>query len=183
MSWSVAAVLLLCACTAPARVAGSVGSSTPSLSSKPSPRKVEVDPSRAATWPVPDPKFTPGYVLAGCTYPRPAADRNVLPSTKALVSREYGITLTGIASGEFDHLIPYSLCGGDGALNIWPELYDGAKPSMFIHNHKDSLEAFAARQVRYKRWTLQFAQSVFKSDWRVAWCKYVKTAAVDCAGL
>jgi hypothetical protein len=126
----------------------------------------------AMSWPIPIDQYTPGAVTPGCTYPRPTSQRAVTQATKAKVSAEYGFTPTSLADGEYDHRIPFALCGDNGPANLWPEPYDGAKQSTYTWNHKDALEAYAASQVRNHHWTLTYAQNVFKGDWRASWCAY-----------
>lgn len=130
-------------------------------------------------WPVPDDKLTPGSITPGCTYPRPSSQRSVLTSTKNAAAKAYNFTGDS-ATVEYDHRIPFSLCGSNSLKNIWPEQYDGAPESMFIHNYKDQLELYAATEVRYHKWTLKFAQDQFKGDWRVAWCTYIHKDGVIC---
>jgi len=137
-----------------------------------------VDP---ATWPAPLPS-TPGALTTGCTYPRATTERAVTTATKTAAAKAYGYTgPTGLAYVEYDHRIPFSLCGSNGLANIWPEVVDGVTQSTYVHNRKDQLEGYAARQVRYHRWTLAFAQAVFApGDWRLAWCRYLKYPGVSC---
>jgi hypothetical protein len=136
--------------------------------------------SAAASWPAPNDRLSPGAVVA-CTLPRPASERDVPAKEKAQVAAAYRYTgPRGIAALEFDHRIPFALCGANSAANIWPEPYDGAPTSAFVHNRKDQLEAVIARMVRAGQLTLAQAQDVFRGDWRRAWCRYVHAAGVAC---
>lgn len=173
-------VLLLAGCaTSPAHPAA-VG---PPAARHAAPRAATaaVDPAVAATWPRPLEQYTPGTITPGCTYPRATSERSVLTSTKTTAAADYGYTGgTGLTFVEYDHRIPFSLCGGNGLANIWPEPVDGVTQSTYVHNRKDQLEAFAARQVRYGRWSLAFAQSVFRGDWVAGWCRYLHYTGVTC---
>ncbi len=137
--------------------------------------------ARRWSWPVQNPAFTSGAVIPGCTYPRPASQRNVTAATKRRVAAEYRYTgPTARTAVEFDHLIPFSLCGADTAANIWPEPVDGTKQTAYIANAKDELEDAIASKVRYGKMTLAQGQDVFRHDWRVEWCLYIKHATGMC---
>jgi hypothetical protein len=121
------------------------------------------------SWPVPLQQFTLGSVEPGCTFPRPASERAVSPATKRIVAEWYGVDphTPGLV---FDHRVPFSECGGQGPDNIWPEGYDGAPASTYVHNRKDQLELTTARLVRSGKLPLKDAQAIFLGDWRVGWC-------------
>jgi hypothetical protein len=157
----------------------------PTVSATPS--STTVVATEAKSWPVPDDTLTPGLVTPDCTYPRDDAERNVSASTKRAAAKRYSYTgPTGLEYVEYDHRIPFSLCGANTVANIWPQPVDGMKQTAFTANRKDQEEAFAARQVRYHRWTLKHAQDVFRGDWRAAWCKYrmnYSSAGVSCEGV
>lgn len=154
-------------------VAPSSPSTTGSVA--PSPTASPTASPVAFTWPVPDDILTPGAVVAGCTYPRPAADRNVSTATKHAAAVEYNYTgHAGIAYVEYDHRIPYALCGADTLPNIWPEPTGGYPQTAYSHNRKDELEAALASKVRYHHMTLEAAQAVFLGDWRAGWCEFVR---------
>ena len=167
-------VLLVTACT--------TGRSTPTYSPSPSPSTSSgrpVFPSDALSWPVPNDRLTPGLVVKGCTYPRPKSQRDVPTSEKTVVAGMYHYTGPR-ALVEFDHRVPFSLCGDNGVTNIWPEPYDGVTTSTYIHNRKDELELAIASKVRHHTMTLPQAQAIFLGDWRVGWCTYVHTPGVTC---
>jgi hypothetical protein len=166
--------LVLVGCSAPARTADPVVQTQLPSST--------IDPAVAMTWPAPDDKLTPGLTDADCTsYPRPDDERYVSASTKRAAARRYNYTgPSGLQYVEYDHRIPFSLCGADTVANIWPQPTDGVKQTAFVYNRKDQLEAFAARQVRYKKWTLEYAQEVIRGDWRLAWCRYLHYPGVEC---
>ena len=137
--------------------------------------------SVAASWPAPDDRLTPGAVVA-CTLPRPPSQRDVPAAEKRAVAAAYHYTGPGgIAYVEYDHRVPFALCGANDARNIWPEPYDGANRSAYVWNFKDQLEAAVIRAVRSGRLTLAQGQAVFMGDWRTAWCKWVHTAGVVCS--
>ncbi len=134
----------------------------------------------AAAWPAPNQRLTPGAVVA-CTLPRPPGQRDVPQSEKNRIAAAYRYAgPRGIAYLEFDHRVPFALCGANDARNVWPEPYDGAPRSAFVHNRKDQLEAAVIRLVHAHRLTLARAQAVFLGDWRRAWCIYVHTPGVAC---
>jgi hypothetical protein len=127
----------------------------------------------ALRWPNAVKRYTPGSVVAGCTYPRPVTERAVTEATKRKVKAEYRYTgLSGIEHVEYDHLIPFSLCGGNDAANIWPEPADGIKETSYTHNRKDQLERYVASRVASHHMKLTTGQAIFRGDWRRAWCKY-----------
>jgi hypothetical protein len=131
-------------------------------------------------WPAPDNRLTPGDVVA-CTTPRdPAERREVTLALKRRVAAAYGYTGPWMLV-EFDHRIPFSLCGSNDRDNLWPEPADGYTHGAFIHNRKDELEqaitdALASGRIR----TLGEAQQVFRGDWRKAWCVWVHDRGVTC---
>ena len=179
------AVLALAGCTSTGPRTVEPSATETLLGRRPNPRPLPgttIVPSVAATWPAPDDALTPGLTDPECTsYPRPDGERNVSASTKRAAAKRYGYTgPSGLQFVEYDHRIPFSLCGADTVANIWPQPVDGVKQSAFVYNRKDQLEAFAARQVRYGRWSLTYAQEVFRGDWRVAWCTHLHYPEVEC---
>lgn len=133
-------------------------------------------PMLAASWPTPDRTLTPGAIVPGCTYPVTAA-RAVTQAEKALIRAEYHYTgPTDLAHVEIDHRVPHSLCGSDAPANLWVEVYDGVKRSLYVSNRKDAAEIRIASLVRRHLMTLATAQRLFLGDWRVAWCIYVHVA-------
>jgi hypothetical protein len=125
------------------------------------------------SWPTPNRDLTPGAVTPGCTYPRPKTQRDVTAATKDEVAAWYHYHGPGgLAHVEYDHRVPFALCGSNGPDNVWPQTADGVKRTKYIHNHKDELEDIIAGKVRHHRMTLAEAQDVFLGDWRLGWCKY-----------
>lgn len=119
--------------------------------------------------------------MTGCTYPRPTSQRLVTRETRDAVRSAYKYSgPAGLAHVEYDHRVPFSLCGGNDAANIWPEAADGTQQSQYVHNHKDELENYAAAQVRAGHWTLEHAQQLFLRDWRRAWCSSIHTPGAAC---
>jgi len=155
-------------------------SATPKPSVKP-PASAAPTGMRASTWPVPDGRLTPGAVKAGCTYPVTAA-RTVTAAVKAAVRAEYHYSgPTDILHSEIDHRIPHALCGTDGIGNLWVELPEsGLHQTAYTHNEKDRLESLLATYVRTGRMTLAAAQQVFRGDWRVGFCRFIRDATVTC---
>lgn len=137
--------------------------------------------SGVSTWPTPVAALTPGALTPGCTVPRPASQRDVTSATRAAVLSAYHYTgPTGIANVELDHRIPFFLCGANTAANLWPEPYDGAPTSTYVHNRKDQLEAKVATMVHSGALAVPAAQDLFRGDWRVAWCSLVHEPGVIC---
>jgi hypothetical protein len=166
--------------SSPALSVAPSGSVTATAAQPVPPRTVLVE---AASWPAPNRTFTPGKVVADCTYPRDPKQRDVTAQTRFLVMQAYGYHgPTDLQHVGLDHLVPFSLCGANSADNLWPEVADGVKQSTYIHNRKDQLEDAIASKVRYHRMTLAEGQAVFQGDWRAAWCHYVHAADVDCGG-
>jgi hypothetical protein len=138
-------------------------------------RATTTEAHRASSWPVPNRSLTPGAVAAGCTYPRPTSQRSVTSAEKAAVAARYHYAgPTGLTHVEYDHLVPFALCGSNGIANLWPEPADDAPLSTYVHNRKDQLEGKVASMVRHHHLTLQQAQHLFlATDWRHLWCLYV----------
>lgn len=164
-------------------VAMLVGCST-AVQPTPTPTRPPLSTSTPSTWPdwpVPNDKLTPGAVIT-CTLPRPQSDRNVPESEKLSIIAAYHYTgKRGIDSLEFDHRVPFALCGDNGPKNVWPEPYDGVKTSGFVHNYKDQLEDVIIRAVKSGKLTLAQGQDIFLGDWRQAWCVWIHSAGVPCA--
>lgn len=108
---------------------------------------------------------------------RPQSDRNVPESEKLLIIDMYHYTgPRGIAYLEFDHRVPFALCGSNDPTNVWPEVIDDAPLSNFVHNRKDQLEAKVFTLVRYDHITFARGQAIFMDDWRHQWCLLVHKA-------
>lgn len=174
-------VLLLTGCTTPppAKIGPPAASFPPPHS--PVQKPTLPKPPEIVTWPTPNASLTPGAAV-DCTLPRPKDQRDVTAATKDAVRRAYHYTgPPGISNLEFDHRIPFALCGSNDARNIWPEPYDGAPTSTYVHNRKDQLEGVVVRLVYNRKLTLLQAQDLFRGDWRVAWCIYVHSPDVNCS--
>ena len=136
---------------------------------------------RASSWPIPDPQLTPGAVETHCTFPRPQSQRNVPLSEKQAIDKAYHYHgAHGLAALEYDHLIPFALCGANSTANVWPEIYDGVRVSTYVHNYKDQLESTVYLLVRNGRLTLQAGQDLFRADWRHEWCQLVHRPGIIC---
>lgn len=134
----------------------------------------------ARTWPAPDDRLTPGAVVR-CALPRPASERHVSAVEKDQVAAAYGYAgPRGLRYLEFDHRVPFALCGSNGPTNLWPERYDGVPTTAFVHNRKDQLELLVTRKVRDGELSLRQAQSIFLGDWRQGWCRYVHDPITLC---
>ena len=163
------AVIALCGCTADL--------SGPQIISTAPASRIE----RASSWPIPNPQLTPGAVETHCTFPRPQSQRNVPLSEKQAIDAAYHYHgKHGLAALEYDHLIPFSLCGSNSSANVWPEIYDGVRVSTYVHNYKDQLESTVYLLVRNGRLTLQAGQDLFRADWRHEWCQLVHRPGVIC---
>ena len=119
----------------------------------------------------PDPRLTPGAVMAGIT----AADicrrgwahsvRHVTAQVRRTVFTAYGVPSgnhTGICAGpegcELDHLVSLELGGSNDAANLWPQPHASAIV-------KDRLENELHRRVCAGDLPLNQAQSMIAHDW------------------
>jgi hypothetical protein len=95
-----------------------------------------------------------------------------------MIARVYGyLGPRGILYLEFDHRVPFALCGDNGPANVWPEVVDDAPLSLYIHNRKDQLEAKIFNLVKYHGMMFAEGQRLFiEVDWRHLWCVYVHKA-------
>jgi hypothetical protein len=119
--------------------------------------------------PLPDPACTPGAIDPAvnesdikATICRPGYTRTVRPPAsdtdrwKRTAEAAYGI-----ASGEYDHLVPLELGGANATSNLWVE--PGAIP-----NPKDQVENRLKREVCAGTITLAAAQQAIASNWTTA---------------
>jgi len=77
---------------------------------------------------LPNPRMTPGDVLTTdrsvvCVPGYTKTVRNVPPSLKNQVYRQYGITARQPREYEIDHLISLELGGSNSIRNLWPQSY------------------------------------------------------------
>ena len=114
----------------------------------------------------PDPKLTPGDVIAGvtaqqvCTPGYATGVRSVSTSEKRQVYQRYGEKdVPGAA--EVDHFISLELGGSNAVTNLWPERYSPAPGA----HEKDKVEDYLHSQVCSGTMTLQQAQNAIRSDW------------------
>ena len=124
---------------------------------------------------LPDPRLTPGdafEVSASdvCTPGYAKKVRNVPPSVKEQVYREYGITAHPPHAFEVDHLIPLELGGSNSIKNLWPESYYTRPWNARV---KDRLENKLHELVCSGQLDLQTAQRAIASNWIEAYKKYV----------
>jgi hypothetical protein len=123
---------------------------------------------------LPDPKLTPGDVfdvtaedVCAPGYSRKV--RNVPPSVKEQVYREYGISTHPRGSFEVDHLISLELGGSNSIRNLWPESYH----TTWNARVKDRLENRLHQLVCAGKLDLKAAQQAIASNWIDAYKKYV----------
>ncbi len=114
----------------------------------------------------PDPKLTPGDVIAGvtaqqiCTPGYATSVRDVSAAEKRQVYQRYGEK--DIPGGdEVDHFISLELGGSNLVTNLWPERYSPAPGA----HEKDKVENYLHEQVCSGAMTLQQAQNAIRSDW------------------
>lgn len=122
----------------------------------------------------PDPKLTPGAVLAGiqkedvCRPGYAKSVRNVPEYVKKHVYETYNITPEP-GGYEVDHLVSLELGGSNDEHNLWPQPYHGA-----LNAHmKDALENKLHSLVCTGQLTLDEAQKEISTDWVEAYKKYV----------
>jgi 5-methylcytosine-specific restriction endonuclease McrA len=112
---------------------------------------------------LPDAHCTPGAVqstnaTAICMPGWASRHRHVTSSTRAQVSRRYGLTGNHpFPQWEVDHRVPLELGGSNTITNLWPE----HRPQT-----KDQLENKLHDQVCAGQIKLVRAQRIFERDWR-----------------
>lgn len=124
-----------------------------------------------------DPDTSFAHVCTKGYNPRPGIDISGAIKRQALSS--YGMPATDAAQVEADHLYPRWLGGASVIQNIWPE-QNYAHPSGYDHNPKDVLE-FAIYKLTCEQHKLTVAQAraLFRTDWRIAYKKYVAPTITD----
>lgn len=176
----IAVTLVLTGCASSMRITATEPPLSTVTGSASTPIVLPTGTSSPLLWPTPNNRLTPGAVVT-CTLPRPTSERVVTTAEKNAIAAAYHYTgPRGINFLEFDHRIPFALCGSNGPVNVWPEPYDGAPRSAFVHNRKDQLEEVVIRLVHAGHLTLTQAQQIFRGDWRSAWCHYVRSSGVAC---
>jgi hypothetical protein len=115
----------------------------------------------------PDPKLTPGATLdvplAKLCKPGYAKSvRNVAPTTKRQVLKEYGITAPKPGEFEIDHLISLELGGSNDIKNLGPQSY--ITTPLNAHE-KDKLEDRLHQLVCNGSVKLEDAQRSIAGDW------------------
>jgi hypothetical protein len=86
--------------------------------------------SKDHSWPMPNPKLTPGAVLTTskeeiCEKGHAGKVRHVTQSEKEAVYKAYGILSHKPGEYEIDHLISLEIGGSNDPKNLWPEPYHG----------------------------------------------------------
>ena len=123
---------------------------------------------------LPDPKLTPGVVattnLDIIIHTKWGKDvRHVTEKMKHDVFSAYGIPWQRHKEFEVDHLISRELGGADDVKNLWPEPWVGT----WNAHVKDRLENKMHKLVCTGQITLKQAQDEIKTDWIVAFKKYI----------
>lgn len=131
----------------------------------------------AAAADLPDPKLTPGAVIATETGDslcaknfRTSSVRSVPESEKNKVYAEYGIKTHKAGEYEIDHLISLELGGSNDIKNLWPQSYL-TKP--WNAHVKDKLENWLHKAVCEHRITLGEAQQEISHDWIASYKKHL----------
>lgn len=128
---------------------------------------------------LPDPKLTPGAVLAVtvqdiCTPGYAKRVRNVPEAVKRQIYREYGVTSHRPREFEVDHLISLELGGSNDVRNLWPQPYRLVVDGLDEGAHtKDALEDRLHALVCAGTVDLKQAQKDIAVDWIAAYKKYV----------
>jgi hypothetical protein len=127
---------------------------------------------------LPDPKLTPGAVIASenpCDKAfRTGAVRNVPKAERKKVYAEYGVDMKTSRFYEVDHLCSLEIGGSNDLKNLWPEPWHlncggvdkGAKV-------KDVLENKLHELVCAGKLSLADAQAAICGNWETAYLKYV----------
>jgi hypothetical protein len=123
---------------------------------------------------LPDPKLTPGDVLAVtkadiCVAGYARKVRNVPAAVKTKAYTEYGITTHQPGAYEVDHLISLELGGSNSLKNLWPESYQGD----WNAHVKDKLENKLHALVCAGQIDLKTAQHEIATNWIAAYQKYL----------
>jgi hypothetical protein len=138
----------------------------------------------AVTWPaakapdtgLADPVLTPGAVVnvdveTLCHVGYAASARHYDRELRNHVFASYGLIAVDRRDYEIDHLLPLSLGGApDDPRNLWPE---SRRSEPFNAEVKDTLEDVLHREVCAGRMPLKEAQEAIRTDWIVAYRKYV----------
>ncbi|HEY2466264.1 MAG TPA: hypothetical protein VGI45_00300, partial [Terracidiphilus sp.] len=132
------------------------------------------------SYPIPDPRCTPGGVNPSITAEmlresrfRTRCIRNCATSEaqKHVTYKWYGLQKPRSNSGdhqvcELDHLVPLELGGADGLGNIWPECGpDSTALEDRYFKIKDRVENYLADEVKAGRIPVDAAQRGIASDW------------------
>lgn len=124
----------------------------------------------------PDPHLTPGMTITQdasvvCRPGYAKSVRNVTESEKRRVYAEYRIVPRHRGEFEIDHLVSLELGGSNDIKNLWPQSYE--TPVWNAHV-KDKLEDKLHAMVCHGALTLPEAQRAIATDWRTAYCTYVR---------
>lgn len=128
---------------------------------------------------LPDPKLTPGDVLAVtkadiCAPGYAKKTRNVPPKTKANIYRKYGIKSHKPHQYEVDHLISLELGGSNSEKNLWIEPYDlNVDGKQMGASEKDKAENATHKAVCDGEIDLKEAQAQIAKDWTALYRRFV----------
>lgn len=124
-----------------------------------------------ARGPLPDPRCTPGAILAGATRAQICVPgyssrvRNVSESVKRAVYASYGIVTRTRGQYEVDHLVSLELGGSNDIANLWPE----AAQADAGFRQKDKLENALHRELCAGRLSLVLIQRQIATNWVAAY--------------
>jgi len=126
---------------------------------------------------VPNPRLTPGATRSVgigdvCSMPHEEVTREVSPSMRERVLREYGIANAHPGDYEIDYLIAPGLGGTDDIRNLWPEPY---KSRTWNASVKDALEEHLHQLVCTHELDLSTAQQEIAENWIAVYKKYFHT--------
>jgi hypothetical protein len=126
---------------------------------------------------MPNHVLTPGATLPVtvndvCAVPHEEVVRQVPPSLRQQVFREYGLVNARAEDYEIDFLIAPRLGGAEDIRNLWPEPYASSRWNARV---KDALEERLHQMVCAGKLELSTAQRDIAADWIAAYKKYLHT--------
>lgn len=126
---------------------------------------------------MPNHSLTPGVTLPVtvndvCAVPHEEVVRQVPPSLRQQVFREYGLVNARAEDYEIDFLIAPRLGGAEDIRNLWPEPYASSRWNAHV---KDTLEERLHQMVCAGKLELPTAQRDIAANWIAAYKKYLHT--------